>query len=138
MTGPIALVGSLLEDSGPRGKEGTVPIVLAYPHSVSGGSGRGQHLWPSHLFSEAGLGFGGVSTLPWEPSWPGLLSPGRMARGPLEPRSLPQPAFQPLPPAVWGPWPPPPWDWLVEVPPLWPTFPHGKQEAGRACPRRIE
>ena len=34
MTGPIALVGSLLEDSGPRGKEGTVPVVLAYPHSV--------------------------------------------------------------------------------------------------------
>lgn len=30
------------------------------------------------------------------------------------------------------------WDWLLEMPPLQPTFPHGKQEAGLACPRRIE
>lgn len=65
------------------------------PLCVSRGSGRGQHLWPSHLFSEAGLGFGGVSTLPWEPSWPGLLSPGRTAHGPLEPRSLRSQPFSP-------------------------------------------
>lgn len=31
MTGAVALVGSLLEDSGPRRKEGTVPLVLAHP-----------------------------------------------------------------------------------------------------------
>lgn len=65
------------------------------PLCVSGSSGRGQHLWPSHLFSEAGLGFAGVSTLPWEPSWPGCCPWAGRPMSPWSPAASRSKPFSP-------------------------------------------
>lgn len=104
-----------------------VPLVLAHPSLCLWGLRQSPAPVPFPLLSEAGLGFGGGVYPPLGASLAWATVPGQ--DGPWAPRA-PQPAFQPLPLAVWGLWPPPPQDWLVEVPPLWPTFPHGKQEAG--------
>lgn len=81
---------------------------------------------------KAGQGFR-MSRLPLEPHLPAPVSPAREARRTW---SLFRPAFHSLRSS--SPGLPLPWDWLLEMPPLQPTFPHRKQEAGLACPHRIE
>lgn len=130
--GAVALGGSLLEGSRPGGEEGTAPTP-GFPQILTfGGSGRGRHPWPSLLHSKAGQGFR-MSSLPLEPHLPAPVSPAREARRTW---SLFRPAFHSLRSS--SPGLPLPWDWLLEMPPVQPALPHGKQEAGLACPHRIE
>lgn len=128
--GAVALEGSLLEGSKPRGEEGTAPAPGVPPILTSGGSGGGWHPWPSVLRPEAGQGVR-MSDFPWSLS----RCPVSLAREAGRAWSLFLPAFHSLRSSSPG---CRCRDWLLAVPPLQPTFPHGKQEAGLACPHRIE
>lgn len=128
--GAVALEGSLLEGSKPRGEEGTAPAPGVPPILTSGGSGGGWHPWPSVLRPEAGQGVR-MSDFPWNLS----RCPVSLAREARRAWSLFRPAFHSLRSSSPG---CRCRDWLLAVPPLQPTFPHGKQEAGLACPHRIE
>lgn len=130
--GAMALGGSLLEGSRPGGRKGQPPpqdSPKSSPLVALAEAGTCGHL---SCIRKAGQGFR-MSTLPLEPHLPGPVSPAREARRTW---GLFRPAFHSLRSS--SPGLPLPWDWLLEVPPVQPTFPHGKQEAGLACPRRIE
>lgn len=79
-----------------------------------------------------------LARVQWGPAFPGSLSGPALCPQPRKPDGRPSPrgpgapkpllAFRPLAVRVWR----PARDWLMEVPPVQPTFPHGKQEAGQA------